>query len=296
MTNRMIELSEGPASLSVRHGQLVIARDEVAEVTVPLEDIACVVVAHPRVMFTHAVLSGLAARGAAFVVCNERFLPIGMLLPLDAHSTQAQRFAAQAAAPQPTRMRLWRQIVQAKVRAQGRLLARARGDDKGLLALVAGVKPGDPLNVEAHASRIYWAALFPEDRFRRNFMAEDQNRFLNYGYAVLRAVVARAICAAGLHPSFGLHHHHRNNAYCLADDLMEPFRPIVDAAVVRICDEHGPDAPMDKSRKAVLFDALLGRFTFDDDSRTLFDILSRTAASLAQALAGQRKDLALPEL
>lgn len=296
MTNRMIELSDGPASLSVRLDQLVIAREEQPEVTVPLADIACLVVAHPRVLFTHAVLSGLAARGAAFVVCNERFLPIGMLLPLDAHTTQAEQFAMQAAAPLPVRNRLWRQIVQAKVRAQGRLLARLRGDDQGLFSLADEVTLGDRTNIEAQASRRYWAALFPDTGFRRLVEADDENRFLNYGYAILRAIVARALCAAGLHPSFGLHHHHRNDAYCLADDVMEPFRPIVDAAVVRICDEHGADAPMDKATKAVLFEALLGRFIIEEDSRTLFDLLSHTAATLAQALAGQRKDLVLPEL
>jgi CRISPR-associated protein Cas1 len=292
----MIELSDGPASLSVRLDQLVIAREEQPEVTVPLADIACLVVAHPRVLFTHAVLSGLAARGAAFVVCNERFLPIGMLLPLDAHTTQAEQFAMQAAAPLPVRNRLWRQIVQAKVRAQGRLLARLRGDDQGLFSLADEVTLGDRTNIEAQASRRYWAALFPDTGFRRLVEADDENRFLNYGYAILRAIVARALCAAGLHPSFGLHHHHRNDAYCLADDVMEPFRPIVDAAVVRICDEHGADAPMDKATKAVLFEALLGRFIIEEDSRTLFDLLSHTAATLAQALAGQRKDLVLPEL
>jgi len=296
VTNRMIELSDGPASLSVRLDQLVIAREEQPEVTVPLADIACLVVAHPRVLFTHAVLSGLAARGAAFVVCNERFLPIGMLLPLDAHTTQAEQFAMQAAAPLPVRNRLWRQIVQAKVRAQGRLLARLRGDDQGLFSLADEVTLGDRTNIEAQASRRYWAALFPDTGFRRLVEADDENRFLNYGYAILRAIVARALCAAGLHPSFGLHHHHRNDAYCLADDVMEPFRPIVDAAVVRICDEHGADAPMDKATKAVLFEALLGRFIIEEDSRTLFDLLSHTAATLAQALAGQRKDLVLPEL
>ncbi len=292
----MIELSDGAASLSVRLDQLAIAREGQAEVTVPLEDIACLVVAHPRVMFTHAVLAGLAARGGAFVVCNERFLPIGMLLPLDAHTTQAEQFAMQAQATQAVKNRLWRQIVQAKVRAQGRLLARLRGDDQGLFGLADEVKVGDRRNVEAQASRRYWAALFPDTGFRRLVEADDENRFLNYGYAILRAIVARAICASGLHPSFGLHHHHRNDAYRLADDLMEPFRPIVDAAVVKVCDEHGADAPMDKATKGVLFEALLGRFLIGDDSRTLFDILSRTAASLAQALAGQRKDLALPEI
>lgn len=296
MTNRMIELSDGPATLSVRLEQLVIARDEQPEVTVPLEDIACVVVAHPRISFTHSVLSGLAKHGAGFVVCNERFLPTGMLLPLEGHSTQAERFEIQAEAPVPLRKRVWQQIVRAKVRAQGRLIARLRGDDHGLFLLAERVRSGDPTNIEARASRLYWPALFPEGKFLRNPDAEDQNRFLNYGYAILRAIVARAICAAGLHPSLRLHHHHRNNAFCLADDLMEPFRPIVDAAVVKLCEEHGADAPLDKATKAVLFEALYAKFLLHGEARTLFDILAHTAASLAAVFIGSGTDLALPEL
>jgi len=295
MTNRIIELSEGPACLSVQNGLLTIEREAVEQVTVPLVDLAVLVVAHPRVNFTHSVLSGIAMTGGAFVVCNDARLPVGMLLPIEGHFVQAERFGRQAQASLPTRKRLWQQIVRAKLRAQSRLLEDLRGHDRGIAALAGRVRSGDPKNVEAQASRRYWPALFADPKFRRNREADDQNRLLNYGYAVLRAIVARAICAAGLHPSLGLHHHNRYDAFCLAEDLMEPLRPIVDGAVARWVEAHGPSAPLDRDTKAALINALLGRFAVEGESRTLFEIVSRTASSLAAVFAGERKDLLLPD-
>jgi CRISPR-associated protein Cas1 len=292
----MLDLSEEPARLSVRLAQLVIEREGKPEVTVPLEDLAVLVVAHPRIQFTHAVLSGLAQAGGALVVCNERYLPIAMLLPIETHSIQAERFARQAEAALPTKKRAWQQIAQAKVRAQGRLIATLRGDDQGLFALADLVRSGDPTNIEAQASRRYWTALFPDQKFLRDPDGKDQNRYLNYGYAILRAIVARAVCAAGLHPSLGVHHHNRYDAFCLADDLMEPFRPIVDKAVVELCAARGADALLDKEAKAALIQALYGRFTVEGESRTLFDIVAHAASSLAAVFMGQRKGLVLPEV
>jgi CRISPR-associated protein Cas1 len=219
-----------------------------------------------------------------------------MVLPLDAHSTQAERFDQQAQAPEPLRKRLWQQIVKVKVYAQARLLDELYGNDQGLATLAAKVRSGDTDNIEAQASRRYWLALFDDRDFKRNRDAEDQNRQLNYGYGVLRAIVARAICGAGLHPSLGLHHHNRYDAFRLADDLMEPLRPRVDRAVVAWVKEHGKEAPLDKESKRALVSALTERLTLDNESRTLFDVSARMASSLADALAGERKDLLLPEL
>jgi CRISPR-associated protein Cas1 len=161
--------------------------------------------------------------------------------------------------------------------------------------LAATVKSGDPANVEAEASRRYWPALFGA-RFRRNRDAEDENRLLNYGYAVLRAIVARAVCAAGLHPSLGLHHHNRYDSFRLADDLMEPFRPIVDRIVFAYCQEHGAKTPLDKDAKAVIIGSLLGRFTVEGESRTLFDIAARVSARLVEVFAGKTKTFRFPEV
>ena len=296
MTERIIDISETPARLSVRYEQLVVEREDEPKETVPLSELAVLVVSNPRVIYTHAVLCGLAAAGGVLITCDERHMPIGMMLPLQAHYVQAERFALQAQAPLPTKKRLWQQIVQAKVRAHGSCLKELRGDDGGLNALASRVRSGDPDNLEARASRLYWTALFDDPAFRRDRDAEDQNRLLNYGYAVLRAIVARAACACGLHPSLGLHHHNRYDAFCLADDLMEPFRPFIDRAVARLIDEDGPHASLDRDTKRALLQALTGRITLAGEERTIFDVAARCASSLAAVFAGERKRLILPEI
>lgn len=295
---RVIDISDEPAALSVRNDQLVIRLgqgDQQREATVPLAELAVLVVAHPAVSYTHAVLTGLAAHGGVLIVCDVKRMPAAMLLGLEGHHAQAERFAAQAHAPIPVGKRLWQQLVRAKIAAQARLLVRLRGDDAGLPALLPSVHSGDPQNVEALAARRYWTALFGKD-FRRDREAEDANRLLNYGYAVLRASVARAVSAAGLHPSIGLHHHNRYDAFCLASDLVEPFRPTVDAAVAEYVAVNGTNCPMDKSAKAHLLKIATARYDLSGEWRTLFDVLMRVAVSLAQVFDGARKDLDLPEL
>jgi len=297
MIERIIDLSEEAARLSVRLGQLVIQPKAGDEVTVPVEEVGVLVVAHRQVVYTHAVLANLAAAGGVFIACDERRMPAGLMLPIAQHHLQTERFALQARASLPTKKRVWQQIVTAKVRAQGTLLKELHGNDRGLLELGRKVKSGDPDNLEAQASRRYWPALFAPDTFRRDREAEDQNRHLNYGYAVLRAMIARAICAAGLHPSLGVHHHNRYDAFCLADDLMEPFRPIVDRAVARHVWEHGKDAPLDRGAKSALLSALMRqRFKIESEERTLFDVAARTASSLAKIFAGEQQKLLLPEV
>lgn len=301
MTERIIDLAEEPVRLSVRNSCLVIAREDEPETTVPLGEVAVLVLTNRSVLLTQSVLAGLAGAGGMVVVCDEKRMPTAMLLPLAAHFTQGERFARQAEAKLPIRKRLWQSLVKAKIRAQARLLMELRGYDVGIGELVAKVRSGDPANVEAEASRRYWPVLFADAGFRRNRYGEDQNRLLNYGYAVLRAIIARGVCTAGLHPSLGLHHHNRYDAFRLVDDLMEPFRPIVDGAVVRYCEQHGPSAPLDKQAKAELIGALLGRFEVclehgQREARTLFDIANQMAASLADVFAGERRTLVLPEL
>ena len=172
-----------------------------------------------------------------------------MLLPLEGHSTQGERFALQAAVSLPTRKRLWRDIVHSKILAQSIILKEFWEIDRGLEQMASRVLIKNAANVEAQAARRYWKSLFGDSNFRRDRDAQDQNRFLNYGYAVLRAIVVRAVCGAGLHPSLGLHHHNRYDAFRLADDLVEPFRPSVDRVVVRYCQKCGADAPFDREAK-----------------------------------------------
>ena len=296
MTDRVIDISELGVRLSIRLEQLVIQRHDEPEMTTPLEELAVLIVSHKGVVYTHAVLAELARAGGVFVACDDRHLPVAMMLPVAGHHLQCERFAQQAAASKPARKRLWQQLVQSKVALQGRVLRDLRGHDHGLLAMAGRVRSGDTENIEGQASRRYWPALFDNPSFRRDREAEDQNRLLNYGYAVLRAMVARAVCASGLHPSLGLHHHNRYDAFPLADDLMEPFRPLVDRAVVLVVEERGPDAPLDRGTKTALVSALTGRFDIEGEARSLSDILHRLAASLAQVYAGERKDLLLPDL
>jgi CRISPR-associated protein Cas1 len=271
------------------------ARDAQAQ-TVPLADIAVLITSHPQISYTHAVLSGLATAGGIFIACDEKHMPAAMLLPLATHSTQTERFAAQAGVSQPTRKRLWQQIVQAKLRAQAGLLLERTGQDWGLGPLVSRVRSGDTGNLEARAARIYWQALFGEGDFHRDPEGEGVNAQLNYGYAVVRAVVARALCAAGLHPSLGVHHHNRYDAFCLADDLMEPFRPAVDRVVAKLCDERGNQFPLDKESKRAILEGMLGRFTAEGQNRTLFDWVSRTAWSLAAVIEGKTDKLEIPRI
>lgn len=299
MTDRVLDLSERPASLSVRNSLLSIRFGQEEPITIPLSDLAVVIVSHPQVSYTHAVLSGLAMAGAMFVTCDEKHLPVSMLLPLVTHSLQTERFAAQASLPLPVRKRLWQQIARAKILSQARLLEQRTDTDGGLAGLASQVRSGDPANLEARAARIYWQKVFGEIEFRRDRELDGLNACLNYGYAVLRAIVARAICGAGMHPSLSLHHHNRYDAFCLADDLMEPFRPVVDRVVAGLRDERGADVPLDRDAKKRILETLLGRFEAEGESRTLFDWLGRMADSLASAIeaggAGAAK-LSIPEL
>jgi CRISPR-associated protein Cas1 len=309
------------------------ARDTQTQ-AIPFADIAVLVTSHPQISFTQAVLAQLAAAGGMFIVSNEKHLPAAMLLPLSTHSTQTERFARQAALSLPARKRAWQQIVQSKLRAQARLLEETTGMDHGLRLMAGRVRSGDPDNLEAQAARIYWQALFGKDAtgedFRRDPEGEGLNLWLNYGYAVLRAIVARALCAAGLHPSLGVHHHNRYDTFCLADDLMEPFRPLVDRVAARLrlpsSVEEGlggggatslppaaiptgattPQLPaaipapagiqLDQKSKKAILEGLLVRYAADGESRTLFDWVSRSASSLAALIEEREEKLSFPDL
>lgn len=319
MINRVIDLSENPVRLNVRNSLLVIraqprASAEVAsegeaaetyrcerrrsegEQTLPLADIAVLIASHPQVSFTQAVLSGLAAAGGIFIACDSRHMPAAMLLPLATHSLQAERFAVQAGASLPVKKRLWQQVVRSKILAQAGLLEEVSGSDHGLRPLASAVRSGDPANVEARAARAYWGALFSGSGFRRDPDGDGLNAHLNYGYAVLRAVTARALCAAGLHPGLGIHHRNRYDAFPLADDLMEPFRPVVDRVVHRLSAAGAVSATLDTAAKRALLEPLLGRFAAGGESRTLFDWVGRAAFALAAAIESGEKRLDIPLL
>jgi len=295
VTDRILDLSETPARLRALNANLVVERPGAQDLHIPFADLAVLILAHPQVVVTQPMLAHMADSGGVLIVCNGSRLPNGILLPVAAHFTQTERLLAQAALKKPAKKRLWRQVVRAKIKAQARVLNNLYGHDGGLGGLLSRVRSGDPANVEAQAARRYWPLLFGDLRFRRDHNQHDQNRLLNYGYAVLRAVVARAICGVGLHPSLGLNHHNRYNPYCLADDLMEPLRPLVDAVVVEHVKAFGAAGELNKQAKQALLEMLLDKHDFQGEARTLFDVSSRMAASLAAAVLGETQRLNLPE-
>lgn len=295
MTERIVDLAESPARLRIRFDQLVIEPADQPIARVPLCDLGALILSNPQISLTQAVLSGIMESGGAVIACNSARLPVGLMLPIESHSTQAKRFALQAAAKRPINKRLWKQVVQAKIRAQAGVLDRVNGSDSGLASLASRVTSGDKSNLEAQAAQRYWPLLFMDPNFRRRFDADDQNRLLNYGYAVLRAMVGRAVCAAGLHPSIGIHHHNQYNPYCLADDLMEPYRPIVDETVVEIVRMHGAGAALDRESKAELLSFINRRSLYEGEARVVGDLIAMTVSSLARVYEGTERRLVLPK-
>jgi CRISP-associated protein Cas1 len=284
MTNRILDFSSSPAHLHARGGTLEIKLESSDVHTVAFEDIAAVVVSHPQVTVSLAALARLAEAGAIVVISNDRFMPVAMTMPIESHWFQADRFVRQAAMPEPRKKRIWKQIVEAKIRNQAKVLTRATSADSGLAAMVRLVRSGDPGNVEARAARVYWSRLFRDKHFVRSNFEDPRNGLLNYGYAVLRASVARAISAEGLHPSFSLHHANKLNAFPLADDLMEPFRPIVDARVLEIIAIKELALDLEPPTKRALLQLLANRYSAHGENRSLFDILTRMTQSLARSI------------
>jgi CRISPR-associated protein Cas1 len=280
-----------PARLSLADGQMVVAQDA-EEVRLALEDIAWVVIDTPQATLTSALLSACMEAGIALVTTDARHTPSGLTLPFHRHHRQAHVAAIQLAVAKPLRKRLWARIVAAKIRNQAAVLERCGRPSAPLALMVRRVASGDPANVEAQAARLYWSRLFT--KFVREDAADRRNMLLNYGYAVLRAGVARALVAAGLLPALGLHHAGGANAFNLADDLLEPFRPFVDEKVWRLSDagrmRGGEPALEDRHVLAALLldEALLGR-----ERVTLLVAAEHAAESLVRALEGHSAVLLL---
>jgi CRISPR-associated protein Cas1 len=293
--DKIIDISDSVVSLNVRLSNLVIDCGEGGKTMLPLNQVAALVFSNQHVTVSNAVLAGVAAYGGIVVVSDAKFQPSGMLLPLDAHYTQGERFRVQALAAQPLQKRLWQQTVRSKISAQAAVLKRLTSNDHGLPHLASRVTSGDTSNHEAQAAQRYWPQVFNNPHFRRNREAGDQNRLLNYGYAVLRALTARAICGAGLHPALGIHHHNRYDPFALASDLMEPFRPLVDESIARIVVAHGEDVVLGKEVKREIIGGITGLIEVDRETRTIFSVLAKCASSLAAVYAGERKKLFLPE-
>lgn len=294
MIRRTVEVST-PSYLHTEHAQLVIERGGERAGQVPLEDLGVLVVDNPGALMSESLLVACADNDATVVLCDEKHLPSAVLLPLQGHSVQAETIRAQTAMTLPLRKRLWQQLVQGKIAAQAAVLEECTGTAAPIGALVPKVRSGDPDNVEAQAARAYWPRLFGPE-FRRDRSAGGVNALLNYGYAILRAAAARAVCAAGLHPSVSLHHHNRYDALCLASDLMEPVRPLVDRAVRGMADAESEAPPLDKHAKAALLAVLHEGVGVGGREFPLLVALQTAAVSLRRAAVTGRGRLDLPAL
>jgi CRISP-associated protein Cas1 len=290
MIKRCVEISTGPTHLSLRLGQLVISREREEVATVPIEDLGVLIVDEGKTTYTHAALTALLANNVAVVLCGPDHHPAGMMLPLEVNSTQSVAIAAQASASAALKGRLWREIVRGKILNQAALIEELGREAGALKALARRVKAGDPENLEAQAAQRYWPMLMGPG-FRRNREGLPPNNLLNYGYAIVRAAVARAICGAGLHPSLGIHHRNKYDAFTLADDLMEPLRPVADA-VVRGLWEKG-EGDLSRPVRAELLGLVARPVQWKDERSPLLVALARYVASVREALQGKGN---LPEI
>jgi CRISPR-associated protein Cas1 len=291
---RIVEVADDRRHLSMSRGFMVVhdtegERKELGQV--PLDDIAAVIGNAHGLTYTNSLLVALAERSAPFVVCGANHNVVCMLLPVDGNFQQAKRFDAQIEATKPTRKRLWADVVRAKLRQQGAALEAAGAPTAPLTALVGKVRSGDPDNIEAQGARRYWSLLFG-DKFRRDQDGGGLNGLLNYGYTVLRACTARSVVAAGLHPTLGLHHSNEGNAMRLVDDLMEPFRPVIDLKVW-LLSRNGETEVTPETKRALV------RTLYDDMQTTsgatpVMVCTQRLATSLAQTYLGERDNLDLP--
>jgi CRISPR-associated protein Cas1 len=294
MIRKVIEFATPGTRLTVANRQLVIERPDMERVSLPIEDLGVVIVDNVQTTYSHSVLAELMAAGATLIVSDLQHLPAGILLPLDAHTTQTERHRAQADAPEPVRKQAWQSLIRAKLIQQATVLTHFTGTDAGLGELAKRVRSGDPENLEAQAAQRYWTHLLGKS-FRRHREGKPPNDLLNYGYAVLRAATARAIVAAGLIPTLGVHHRHRSNPFCLADDLIEPYRPYVDWRVKSLCEE--PERPPridERPVRAALLSLFNETVTVGEKRSPLLLALHASAASLARALTGGERNLALP--
>ena len=284
-----------PTRLSVQQSQLLIKTEE-KEVTVAIEDIGVVVIDHYQVSVTHAVLHKLLDNNAAVITCNDKHHPTGLLLNLDGHTQQSEKFKAQIEASEPLKKQLWQQNIKAKINNQSAVLEKWEIDNSYLKRYAQLVLSGDTTNQEAQAARYYWKMLFnEEDPFFFFFrFGEYQNNFLNYGYAILRATVARGLVSSGLLPTLGIHHRNKYNAYCLADDIMEPYRPYVDHLVkVLMLETTEQELTTDIKRRLLNIPNI--DLKIDGKDSPLMVGLQRTTASLAKCFEGETKKILYPE-
>ncbi|MDD4777990.1 MAG: type II CRISPR-associated endonuclease Cas1 [Fermentimonas sp.] len=298
-----------PTYLSLSNKQLVVKLPEVeknenlpvkikeqAKRTIPIEDIGVIILDNKRITITHGVIEALLENNSAIVTCDSTRMPVGLMLPLSGNKTQTERFRDQINASLPLKKQLWQQTVQYKIRNQAYVLSiKNNSVVNNMLVWATYVKSGDPDNYEARAAVYYWANLFDEiEGFSRNRDGIPPNNLLNYGYAILRAVVARSLVGSGLLPTLGIYHRNKYNAYCLADDIMEPYRPFVDKLVCNIVKEEKNIEELTQDIKFKLLNIPVLDVLMDGQRSPLMNAVGQTTASLYKCFAGKVRKIKYP--
>ena len=299
-----------PAYLSLRNEQLVVKLPEVekndtlpesfkrnSERTLPVEDLGVVVLDHKQITITHGLIEKLLDNNVAIITCDSHRMPVGLMLPLCGNTTQCERFTDQLSASEPLKKQLWQQTIKAKITNQAEVLNRYRSCNiKNMMRWANEVRSGDPDNFEGRAAAYYWSQAFPQiEGFTRDREGVAPNNLLNYGYAILRAVVARALVSSGLLPTLGIHHHNRYNAYCLADDIMEPYRPFVDQVVFEMADKGDIPEELTIEHKAQLLRIPDMDVMINGRMSPLMLAVAQTTASLYQCFDGNTRKIKYPE-
>lgn len=298
-----------PAYLSLRNSQLVIKLPEVEKSTMtddlkkanirtfPIEDLGVVILDNKQITITQGSLEALLDNNVAVITCDSKRMPSGLLLPLSGNTLHQERFRSQIESSQPLRKQLWQQTVRTKILNQAFCLQKNTPKSIAPLHVLAqNVKSGDSENCEAQAAVYYWKNIFTKQpSFQRDPDGDAPNNLLNYGYAVLRATIARALVGSGLLPVYGIHHHNRYNAFCLADDIMEPYRPFVDDLVIQTMKKMTVTDNLNIEQKREMLSIPVIDVVIDNCRRPLMIAASQTAASLAKCFSGELRKIAYPE-
>lgn len=285
-----------PSYLKLKDHQLKIEDIQSKETkgSVPIEDLGFLVLDHYQITISHQLILALQQNNVAIISCDESHLPFGLMLPMNGHVAHSERLKHQINISEPLRKQLWKQTVEAKIFQQKALLTKYGYTEKPMQNYLNNVKPGDITNMEGIAAQYYWRQLF--DNFTRERDGDAPNNFLNFGYAILRSMVARALVSSGLNPTIGIFHRNKYNPYCLADDIMEPYRPYVDELVLEWINKPFRPTEMDKQAKAHLLQIATKDVKIDGLTRPLLVALSHTTSSLYKCMIGEQRVIRFPEM
>lgn len=286
-----------PAWLHTSNEQLVVERKEEENISVPIEDIGLVILDNQQVSISQALMAKLLENNVALITCDSTHHPVGLMLNLEGNTLQSQKYQLQVDASQPLKKQIWAQTVAAKIQNQAAILKEQKIDCGYLTKLAGAVKSGDSTNLEAKAASYYWKRVFPDYlEFTRSRYGPPPNNLLNYGYAILRAMVARALVGSGLLPTLGVFHRNQYNAYCLADDIMEPYRPIVDRLVYQMVRMNGKFLDMTPAIKKQFLELPVLDVYIENKKSPLQNAITRTTASLVKTFEGNQRRVLYPEL